>query len=309
MADKNGRRGRRSPAGAIVLIVIGVIFLMAHFVPNMDPWPLFARYWPLILIFVGAGRLIDYMWANSHKDQPARSLGIMAALMILGLLFLVGLWRHPGQGRQDHMSREVDAQGAQSVRAHIEMPAGTLHLSSGAASLFDGDFEYTGASAVPNVNYNVASSHGDLEISAGRSNIHFATPSSDDIWDLRLNSAMPTELTIDMGAGTGNLRLNDLNLTSLEVNLGAGTLNLDLNGEWKQSFHGDIEGGVGTATVELPKDVGVRVHAEGGIGSVNASGLKRDGDDYVNDALGKSPVTLDLTVQGGVGTINLEGAQ
>ena len=308
MADDSGKGRRRSPAGAIVLILIGVIFLMAHFVPNMDPWPLFARYWPLILIFVGLGRLIDYTWAHSHQDEASRPLGVMAALILLTLLFLVGLWRHPGRQEMEHMTRQVDAQGAQSVRAHVEMPAGTLHLSSGAASLFDGDFEYTGASAIPNVKYDVTSSHGDLEISAGHSSVHFAGP-TDDMWDLRLNSALPTELTIEMGAGTGNLRLNDLNLTGLAVNLGAGTLNLDLNGNWKQSFHGDIEGGVGTATVELPKDVGVRVHASGGIGTVNARGLKRDGDDYVNDALGKSPVTLDLTVNGGVGTINLDGAE
>ncbi len=240
MADDSGKRRRRSPAGAIVLIAIGVIFLMAHFVPNMDPWPLFARYWPLILIFVGVGSLIDYMWANSHPDQPRGSLGVMAALTILGLLFLVGLWRHPGRRELEHMSREVDAQGAQSVRAHVDMPAGTLRVSSGASSLFNGDFEYAGASSVPNVNYNVANTKGDLEISAGGSNVHFVGPSSDDNWDLRLNSALPTGLTIEMGAGTGDLRLNDLNLTSLEVNLGAGTINLDLNGDWKQSFHGDM---------------------------------------------------------------------
>jgi hypothetical protein len=308
MADASRSKRRGSPAGAIVLIVIGVAFLLAHFVPNMDPWPLFARYWPLILVFVGVGMLIDYLWAQSHPDAPRRSLGITWALMVLALLFLVALWRHPAEREAKHMSREVDAQGAQSVRAHIEMPAGTLRLSSGATGIFDGDFNYTSASAVPRVDYNVANLHGDLDVTAGQSNVHFAGP-TDDIWDLRLNGTVPTELSVEMGAGTGNLRLSDLDLTALTVNMGAGRINLDLNGNWKQSFHGDIEGGVGTATVKLPKDVGVRVHAEGGIGTVNAHGLKRDGDDYVNDALGKSPVTLDLNVQGGVGTINLEEAQ
>jgi hypothetical protein len=305
MTDESGKRRRSSPTGAIVLIVIGVILLMAHFVPNMDPWPLFARYWPLILIFVGLGGLIDYLWASAHREQQPRSLGVMTALLILTLLFLVALWRHPATRQENHMSRQLDAQGAQSVRTHIEMPAGTLFISSGATDLFDGDFEYSGTSTVPEVTYNVAGGHGDLDVSAKNSNVHFAGP-SDDTWDLRLNAAMPTELKVEMGAGTGNLRLNDLNLSGLEVNLGVGTLNLDLDGEWKQSFHGDIQGGVGTATVKLPKDVGVRVHAEGGIGSVNAHGLKRDGGEYVNEALGKSPVTLDLNVHGGVGTINLD---
>ena len=37
-----------------------------------------------------------------------------------------------------------------------------------------------------------------------------------------------------------------------------------------------------------------------------ARGLAREGDAYVNDAYGKSAVTLRLNIAGGVGTINLE---
>ena len=47
------------------------------------------------------------------------------------------------------------------------------------------------------------------------------------------------------------------------------------------------------------------MNAQGGIGSVSAHGLKKDGDAYVNDAYGKSPVTIDMTIHGGVGSINL----
>jgi hypothetical protein len=49
----------------------------------------------------------------------------------------------------------------------------------------------------------------------------------------------------------------------------------------------------------------VRVHATGGIGSIGAGGLKREGDEYVNEMYGKSPVTLRLDVAGGVGKIEL----
>ena len=52
--------------------------------------------------------------------------------------------------------------------------------------------------------------------------------------------------------------------------------------------------------------VGARVRAEGGLGKINAEGLQREGDPYVNDAYGASDVTLDVDVRGGVGQINLE---
>ena len=115
-------------------------------------------------------------------------------------------------------------------------------------------------------------------------------------WHMRLANDVPMELKIEMGAGQGNLRLGSLLLTKLEVEMGAGQATVDLTGDWKKDLDGKIEGGVGTATIRLPKNVGVRVHAEGGIGSINVQGLRREGDAYVNDAYDKSPVTLRLNV-------------
>jgi len=48
------------------------------------------------------------------------------------------------------------------------------------------------------------------------------------------------------------------------------------------------------------------VHASGGIGSIDTHGLKREGDEYVNDAYGKSPVSIKMNVEGGVGEITLD---
>jgi hypothetical protein len=44
----------------------------------------------------------------------------------------------------------------------------------------------------------------------------------------------------------------------------------------------------------------------GGLGSVDVRGLTKDDDRYVNTAYGKSPQTLRLTVEGGIGHIKLE---
>ena len=63
---------------------------------------------------------------------------------------------------------------------------------------------------------------------------------------------------------------------------------------------------MGRATVLLPSEVGVRAEAQGGLGQINAEGLQKEGDAYVNDAYGDSEVTLHVDIQGGVGQINLE---
>ena len=88
--------------------------------------------------------------------------------------------------------------------------------------------------------------------------------------------------------------------------MGAGQTTVDLTGDYGQDLEARLEGGVGEATVLLPSEVGVRARAEGGLGKINAEGLQREGESYVNDAYGDSDVTLEVDVQGGVGQINLE---
>jgi predicted membrane protein len=114
------------------------------------------------------------------------------------------------------------------------------------------------------------------------------------------------EMTVNVGAGRTTLTLAGLALSRLELNMGAGETIVDLNGNWKKDLSAQIHGGVGRATIRLPRDVGVHVVAHGGLGSINASGFQKQGDAYVNDLYEKSPVTLAIEVEGGIGEINLE---
>ena len=59
----------------------------------------------------------------------------------------------------------------------------------------------------------------------------------------------------------------------------------------------------------LATQVVQRSVAKGGLGKVNANGLKKaEGDTYSNDACGTSSVTLTIDVSVGVGNIDLETA-
>ena len=51
----------RSVTGALILIVLGVLFLLSNlgWLPRLGP--LFAQWWPLILILVGVSLLVRRM--------------------------------------------------------------------------------------------------------------------------------------------------------------------------------------------------------------------------------------------------------
>ena len=144
---------------------------------------------------------------------------------------------------------------------------------------------------------------GHLTVSQNSQSVHIGHSQND--WNLHFSKEIPLALKIDMGAGQGNLHLRDVPLTSLSLNIGAGQVDVDLTGDRKADLSADIEGGVGQASIRLPKNVGVIAHASGGIGSIEVHGLKHDGDSYVNEAYGKSPTTIRLKVEGGIGQIVL----
>lgn len=54
-------------AAGVILIILGVIFLLENWYRAFSFWHLFARYWPLILIFIGLKKLYGYF---SWQETP-----------------------------------------------------------------------------------------------------------------------------------------------------------------------------------------------------------------------------------------------
>ena len=209
-------------------------------------------------------------------------------------------------GKMQHESKSVDPKNAQTARTQLKMGAGELNLTGGADQLMEGDFSYNVAEWKPEVSYDVSGDEGELVVRQGGSEGSDLTGEARNEWDIRLNDELPTDLVVQMGAGESDLDLDSLTLTGLKLQMGAGKTTVDLTGDYAQGFDASIQGGVGEATVLLPSEVGVKAKAQGGLGKINAVGLERVGDAYVNDAYGESDVTLNVNVQGGVGEINLE---
>jgi hypothetical protein len=212
----------------------------------------------------------------------------------------------PQVGKMQSESKSVDPEDAQSARAQLKMGAGELNLTGGADQLMEAVFSYNVSDWKPKVSYHVSSEEGELVVKQGSGGGVRLGGDARNEWDISLNDEVPTDLVVQMGAGESDLDLDSLTLTGLKLQMGAGKTTVDLTGDYAKDFDASIQGGVGEATVMLPSGVGVKAKAQGGLGKINAEGLERVGDAYVNDAYGESNVTLNVDVQGGVGEINLE---
>lgn len=194
---------------------------------------------------------------------------------------------------------------AKSVSVELSMGAGNLKVRGGAADLMDGAFTYNVPAWKPRIGYSESGERGKLTIEQP-GGLHSNSGDTKYSWELQLNNKVPMEVHVELGAGRSDLALGDLSLTKLHVEMGAGESTVDLVGNWKRDVDAHLEGGVGQATIKLPRSVGVRVTVEGGLGSVSAPDFRKDGGAYVNGEYGKSPVTVNVKVEGGVGKVSLE---
>ena len=84
-------RPRRSFAGPVILIVLGVLFLLGNL--GYIRWGqlgyLFARYWPLLIILWGLIKLAEYYDAQRHGYRP-RAFGF-GGIMLLIFLVVLGI--------------------------------------------------------------------------------------------------------------------------------------------------------------------------------------------------------------------------
>jgi len=202
-------------------------------------------------------------------------------------------------------SQTVDMDSATSARVQIEFQAGDLKIENGANSLMDASFRYNMDNLQPQVKYSENGEQGELVISQQALERIPLGGQLINEWSIQLANDVPIDLSIQTGAGNADLGLEDLDLTNLNIQTGAGVTNVNLDGSWTHDLAVSIMGGVGELTVTLPAEMGVRVDMETALVSVSANGLIKEENGYINKAFGTAPYTLTLTLQAGVGSVNL----
>ncbi len=154
----------------------------------------------------------------------------------------------------------------------------------------------------------------NVTMGAGKSTLDFSQLTLSDLHvqtgagdvSLVVGAQQLNRASIETGLGETNVQFGGGRLDDLTFKMGAGSVVIDLRGAWESDLNATIGGGLGDLTLKLPRDVGVRVQAEAGLGEVNANGFRIQNGAYVNDAYEESDVTLDINIDTGVGTVTLE---
>lgn len=229
---------------------------------------------------------------------------ILPGLALAALLTMAACDFHPpetGPVQTENVSVELGT--AQRSNIELDLGAGELNLRGGAQQLLEGALEYNIPAWRPEVHTSVVGNATDVTIKQPERHPAFGKVRYK--WDLVANNGVLTDLAVNCGAGKADMQLGSLRLRNVNVNIGAGQVDLDLRGEPKHDYDVAVSGGVGQATVYLPKNVGIEAEAHGGIGHIEVRGLEKHGNVWQNSLYDTAKVTVRVKVQGGIGEIRI----
>lgn len=237
----------------------------------------------------------------------AAVLSLVAALALTAGCTRVRLEDSP-ETRTTTEAKTVTLDGATELATELRIGVGDLTVSaadtSGTAMV--ADFVYAPASWQPQVEYSVEGTTGDLVV---RQPDKVKAPAWGKVrneWNVRLGTAIPTSLRLQLGVGRSRVDLRGVDVTDLDVLTGVGDTTVDLTGPRTHDVTGRVQAGVGKLTLRLPSTVGVRVNGrEEGVGHFSADGFTAQGNSWVNDAYSGTGPKIEIDLTRGVGDVTL----
>ncbi|MBL8228463.1 MAG: hypothetical protein JNL98_08300 [Bryobacterales bacterium] len=242
--------------------------------------------------------------------ENLRRTGGPIAVTLLAMVWLSACHHTPTESGAVRTSEKAVEGNAEKVRLEVHQPVGELRIRPGATKLLNASFRYSEHLGEPEVTYEGTSGSGRLVVSKKRERektITFGSMTNE--WTLQLSDKPTYDVHLEMGAGSGEIDLSKFTLRGVSVQVGAGEVDLDVSGAQKRDVDVKIQGGVGAATVILPKAMGVEARVQKGIGGVEIKGLTKKGELYYNDAYAEGKPVMKLTVQTGVGLVELKVAE
>lgn len=300
---------RGSVVFPLLLVGLGVLFLLNNMgLVSWNIWNSIWQLWPLLLVAAGIDMIIGRRSTAASIFTVMTLFGLMA-LIAIGIWILAmqqAVWQPQGDQETQQIAQTLD--DANKADIDIRFGAGTLHLSaqSDSSDLVRGSLELRrGEEADSSFSVDNGTAYYRLESKASGFLFPFISEMKNErIWDLNLNTQVPTDLKVNTGVGEAVLDLEDLKLTRLDLNGGAGntTLTLPKYGDYEVQ----VNAGVGRIDLGIPAGLALRMEVNDGLGQIDIQGdYKRQGKQYESAGYNAATNRVDLKVEGGIGQITI----
>lgn len=300
-------RPHRTPIlGPVLLILSGVLFLLNTLdIVDWSVWGQLWRLWPLVLIALGLDLLLG-------RRNPFVSLIVVLAVLGGGAAYLYSTGGFKPDGPPVQTQIAVPVEEATSAGVEIDFGAGKLNISGGMGDqLLAGTIEHYENRNPPEP---VVSREGDkielrLDQSDGPSFQPFNIGDHDRLdWDLTLNSQLPTDLDLNVGASQMVLDLEKTQVTQLNLDVGASDIRVIFPANVVET-KAKIDAGAAKLDLTIPEGVAARIEVDASMAAdikVNTNRFEKISNElYESDGYSRAAKKLLVNIDAGAASIDI----
>lgn len=300
--------GRPDTSRGFGRILLGLIFITVGFLALADNlgwvdvvWENLWYFWPIVIIAIG---LSIISIGGLFWKVLTTILGLSALLAVVWFMTL-GAPNVAQPVAIDTMVQKIDKDVRQL----------DVNIKTGASSIAVDSFDSDLATKVV-FKSNLLKLKNESLLSDGIQRINLETISKSEnawiigdvknSWSVYLSDNLPVDISIDAGASKLDLDLESIKLRQLDIKAGASSIDI-LLGSLEKDINLDIDAGVSSVVIKIPKDSGIEINIEGGLNSKGMLDLEKISDSLYRSAdYGKAENNINITSEIGVSSFTLE---
>jgi hypothetical protein len=324
-----------------LLVMIGLYWLLRNMGLIHIQWDEVLPYWPVLLIVAGALLLI------SRREQGASGgvVGLLITLAVFGGIvnrtdraFDRNNWnfdwndhddddygRHENDDdRDDDKERDYDRDSGkwkkpingsykyemedfiQKANFHLEGGAGSFSLNGNTDKLFEASTKSSIVGFLSNTSINKLDNSATVNLKMEEGNVKIKNGKINNEAKIQLNEKPVWNIDLGIGAGKGNFDFSNYKVEKLKVSTGVADMDIRM-GDKLSNADIDIEAGVASVTIEIPRSVGCEMFMDGALNAKSMDDLNKVGNGhYRSDGFDSASKKIVIHFEGGLTSVNIK---
>lgn len=194
----------------------------------------------------------------------------------------------------------------QKANFHLEGGAGSFTLDGNTQKLFEANTKSTIVGFLSNTSINKLDNSATVNLKMEDGNVKIKQGEISNQAKIHLNDRPVWNIDLGIGAGKGNFDFSNYKVEKLKVSTGVADMDIKM-GDKVTTSNIDIEAGVASITLELPRSVGCEMHMDGALNAKNMDDLEKVSNGlYRSSGFDSSAKKIIIHFEGGLTSVNIK---
>jgi len=194
----------------------------------------------------------------------------------------------------------------QKANFHLEGGAGSFTLNGNTQKLFEANTKSSIVGFLSNTSINKLNHSATVNLKMEDGNVKIKKGEISNQAKIQLNDRPIWNIDLGIGAGKGDFDFSNYKVEKLKVSTGVADMDIKM-GDKVAISNIDIEAGVASITLELPRSVGCEMHMDGALNSKNMDDLEKIGSGHYRSAgFESAEKKIIIHFEGGLTSVNIK---